>query len=571
MLRKRNIFQKPDITARINHDHYLAQGLVGAWLFNEGSGDRVWDLSGHGNHGIFSAGVNWTAGRTGAAVELHGTETIDLGTGLANLTADFTVVIRCRINSDVGGDGGGIVGRFRDGSGPRSTSDYVDWSLLWRGVPGVFRGRHTINGVSYGIDATTNLSIGAWYTLGLVRSGAQSAIYVNGLREGAIEQPGTVDADWPTTYVGNQSPGTAYSADIDVEWLYIYDRAIPDLMPMLHADPYAILEYPTTRYITSNIPLDISHEADVIARATSDAAYASNMSLVYDKYYSANVFMEPFTKFHKLFDTDAVYSIIINPIDDKIIATNYQSPNDTLTLEIGDVLAGGKSGGLWVGRDDSDWRAVEPINLIASAPRHFSNIIRGQTIVLPSIANNTISRVDIYLTEFDISGTEQVDYNLYVELYYADANHKPIGTIGMDYLAQDVISSTDERLRNKDDYYSFDFGNNGFQGTSNRYAIVYRVETTDDKAGFLWWDVSNNKQNNEKLQPYLEGASIISKDGGETWEVLEDYDRTIKVYYPKPDDYEVSPVTFDELFSDTIDDPKVAAIILIDESGSMIS
>jgi hypothetical protein len=301
---------------------------------------------------------------------------------------------------------------------------------------------------------------------------------------------------------------------------------------------------------------------------SENVIYNSDSNIVDDKKYNSEVVIDALIKFQKLFGNDGVYDLALVPDGNKTIATNYASPHDTLDLEEGDVVVGGS---LWIGQDEDTWYAAEPINLIASAPNLFSDIIRGQVVTLPATANNTINRIDVYLTEFDISGTEEIEYNLYLELYYADDNNRPIGKIGQDYLAQDVISYTDERLQNKDDYYSFDFGSNGFQGTTNKYAIIYRVETINNKSGFLWWNVSDYKQNSEALQPYLDGVSIFSKNNGDTWEVQEDYDRTIKVYYPKPDDYEVSSVTFEELFSENIENPSVAMVVLVDESGSVIT
>jgi hypothetical protein len=46
-------------------------GLVGYWSFNEGSGTKVGDMSGNGNHGTLYDGATWTAaGKYGAAVTI---------------------------------------------------------------------------------------------------------------------------------------------------------------------------------------------------------------------------------------------------------------------------------------------------------------------------------------------------------------------------------------------------------------------------------------------------------------------------------------------------------------------
>ncbi len=46
-------------------------GLVGAWLFDENSGDVAGDLSGNGNDGMLMNGAGWTDGIRGSAVSFH--------------------------------------------------------------------------------------------------------------------------------------------------------------------------------------------------------------------------------------------------------------------------------------------------------------------------------------------------------------------------------------------------------------------------------------------------------------------------------------------------------------------
>ena len=47
-------------------------GLVGAWLFDEGSGDVAGDASGYGNDGMLMNGAGWTDGVRGSAVSFVG-------------------------------------------------------------------------------------------------------------------------------------------------------------------------------------------------------------------------------------------------------------------------------------------------------------------------------------------------------------------------------------------------------------------------------------------------------------------------------------------------------------------
>lgn len=70
---------KPLFGTPLNRAHPLAQGLVGCWLLNEGSGNKAYDSSGNGNHTTFVDFANpptpasgWCAGPHGGALAFDG-------------------------------------------------------------------------------------------------------------------------------------------------------------------------------------------------------------------------------------------------------------------------------------------------------------------------------------------------------------------------------------------------------------------------------------------------------------------------------------------------------------------
>lgn len=70
---------KPPFGTPLNRVHPLAQGLVGCWLFNEGSGNRAWDASGCENRGTLinmsdppTPTSGWGPGPHGGALALDG-------------------------------------------------------------------------------------------------------------------------------------------------------------------------------------------------------------------------------------------------------------------------------------------------------------------------------------------------------------------------------------------------------------------------------------------------------------------------------------------------------------------
>ncbi len=65
-------YEKPMYGVLLNPYHPLSHGLVGCWLFNEGGGNIVYDLSQHMHHGSIN-GATWTAENFASALSFDGT------------------------------------------------------------------------------------------------------------------------------------------------------------------------------------------------------------------------------------------------------------------------------------------------------------------------------------------------------------------------------------------------------------------------------------------------------------------------------------------------------------------
>ena len=65
--------QKPLSGDLLDYGEPLSDGLVGFWLFNEGSGNKVFDLSGNGNTGSLIADTHFVPGKFGSALDFDGT------------------------------------------------------------------------------------------------------------------------------------------------------------------------------------------------------------------------------------------------------------------------------------------------------------------------------------------------------------------------------------------------------------------------------------------------------------------------------------------------------------------
>ncbi len=62
------LHQKPLLGQRLNRAHPLAKGLLACWLFNEGSGNRVYDYSGNG-YNLTLTSMPWVATQKGTGID----------------------------------------------------------------------------------------------------------------------------------------------------------------------------------------------------------------------------------------------------------------------------------------------------------------------------------------------------------------------------------------------------------------------------------------------------------------------------------------------------------------------
>ena len=86
---------KPTRGIRLNKSHHISRGLVGCWLFNEGSGGQVFDLSGNGHTGTLQADTHFAPGKFGSGLSFDGTgDYVGLAdTALLNPSSQLTIVV----------------------------------------------------------------------------------------------------------------------------------------------------------------------------------------------------------------------------------------------------------------------------------------------------------------------------------------------------------------------------------------------------------------------------------------------------------------------------------------------
>jgi len=97
---------KPVLGSQPQIGHPLSRGLVGLWLFNEGSGNKVFDLSGNGRSLTLQGDTYWTAGKFGPVLQYDGTDDYSIYAGPIISGPPFTVIsyFRCDELPSASGD-----------------------------------------------------------------------------------------------------------------------------------------------------------------------------------------------------------------------------------------------------------------------------------------------------------------------------------------------------------------------------------------------------------------------------------------------------------------------------------
>lgn len=231
---------KPVLGSQLQLGHPLAEGLIGCWLMNEGSGNRINDLSGIGNVGTSYADTHFVPGDSGYALSFDGTgDYVDCG-DMGGKPLNFTVIVRLKPTA------WGATG-FASGSTTAAGATVWGFLLLDSGdAVKIYVG----NDASYSALVaaadwnSTGFPADSWTTIVATADGSTLTYYKNGLYVNSGVQ-------------AYQNTGTAYKFSIgrwgeytaafyytgEVDHVMIYDRALSaSKINQLYIDPSCMLK-----------------------------------------------------------------------------------------------------------------------------------------------------------------------------------------------------------------------------------------------------------------------------------------------------------------------------------------
>jgi hypothetical protein len=222
----------------VNRLNPIANGLVGAWLFN--GSEIAYDLSGSNNNGTLATSLAWITGDSGPAVEFgnsNGDAITIANAPTLDLKSDVTVIFRYyadTVNSD-----DGIIGNdFFTGwfVSNRSTGLLAFWA---GGTAAANRA-----------ECTTATPSGQWVTLAVswVKNTKTAYFY----HDGVLINSATTTTDnsagdaGGNIYIGEDGrDGSGFPADGKLEWMYVFDRTLSsNEIAAITRQPYSLFGYP---------------------------------------------------------------------------------------------------------------------------------------------------------------------------------------------------------------------------------------------------------------------------------------------------------------------------------------
>lgn len=237
---------KPVRGTLLDPTHRLSKGLVGMWLFNEGTGKKAFDLSGHGNHGTLTsmafpptATSGWGVGKFGNAIGFDGTDdSVDGGNGVSlNITDVIT------LNAWIYTDGIG------DTTTPRILAKDGSY-YIYHQSPAWDLATVIIDGVNKEVYYSS--SFNAWHLLSITYDGTTLKMYIDGVLVDDMAASGAIGIDTTQhVIIGNVDDfNKPFYGTIDS--VSIYNRALTaQEVQQLYYDPFCMFKrFDAPKYIT---------------------------------------------------------------------------------------------------------------------------------------------------------------------------------------------------------------------------------------------------------------------------------------------------------------------------------
>jgi hypothetical protein len=188
--------------------------IIGAWLFDEGSGNIAKDSSGNKNDGTFISNPTWVDGKFGKALMFDGATTyLNCGTSDTLEITGQTVTVAAWIKTNNNSNQGGIIVR----GNPESPWNGFSMSIggnLTNGQLGFWYG----NGAKWDFSTST-VNDNNWHHVATAFDSIETKFYIDGKLDATVPITGVVNLDSgtgrPTGIGSDQGPSRFYNGTLD--------------------------------------------------------------------------------------------------------------------------------------------------------------------------------------------------------------------------------------------------------------------------------------------------------------------------------------------------------------------
>jgi len=198
----------------------VIDGVVGAWHFDEGSGNIAHDTSGEGNDGTIYGGANWTDGKFGEALEFDGVDDYVKVPGSASLNITDAITIEAWVKPK---------GNYSDLEFPTIVRKEGAYTLRFHHDDGSLQGFVWIDGIPEGSCKLGNAwDTTKWTYFVFVYDGQYLRLYRNGVEAITPEgQTGTIDVSTDNLGIGARGEGD-YVFKGFIDEVRIYNGALSE-------------------------------------------------------------------------------------------------------------------------------------------------------------------------------------------------------------------------------------------------------------------------------------------------------------------------------------------------------
>ena len=216
---------KPIRGSQLNKTDRINRGLVGYWPSNEGSGNKVFDLSGNGNTGTFNGDITWKAGKFGPAPDLAG-DTDYITAGILPGLSEITYLAWIRTDNDSLDQG---IIRVKDSF---LLLYITDGKLRW--YPDV---------AIAAVDASYSFTNNTWYQGAVTQTGTSYAMYVNGVLIGSGTTSALDLVSATNVIIGAYNTTGTWDFDGQIDIPMVYNRALSSSeIALLYREPFSLFE-----------------------------------------------------------------------------------------------------------------------------------------------------------------------------------------------------------------------------------------------------------------------------------------------------------------------------------------